>query len=331
MAATELSEQVVFAQISDLHFGAKLIEPFDASFHNPALCLNLPRALKTARSVTDLQSNQPLHIVVTGDLTNNGGQDQFAVAHTFLHDRIRLKVAPALQFMGVGSHEYLVTIPGNHDHWDGNVWRHSMAFTPAIAGLHFQATPWRYQWKSPSAKVRVSLFGVDSSSGLSPYATNRLAKGKISQDELKTLRDLLDEDVADAKKSGVEPVRTILCHHSISYYDEKYVLGPLRLEANELDLGSRLSLVSLAAEYGVRAILTGDSHRAYDGSLDDFNSTNSQAPYEIRSSATLTRESTETPGFWVHHIKQSTGVPSWIATRFDWTGQEFTPTHKVSA
>lgn len=111
------------------------------------------------------------------------------------------------------------------------------------------------------AKLIVELFGVDSESGFPPIGsgTNRRARGRISDIELKTLTIGLAASLnqaADDAAAGIRRVRVIVCHHS---FQGNWLISWFR-GSLELEPRSRKALEYLAGRYRVTAILTGHAH-----------------------------------------------------------------------
>ena len=87
---------ILFAHVSDLHFGAELANKTPGTTlhqdpHSLILCLALPSAFDDARALNGLRQDAPVNVVASGDLTLSGSSEEFSV-------RTRLpEVAPANQ------------------------------------------------------------------------------------------------------------------------------------------------------------------------------------------------------------------------------------------
>ena len=313
-------EPISFVQISDVHFGTALLSTAYGWIggyapHAFVLCSALPVAFADARVLTGLGDDQPLYLVVSGDLTAGGYACEFAVAHAFLRTRPRIqRSAPGNLFGLAMPDDHLAAVPGNHDHWRGAPkFRPPPAYSPKTIRAQFRRTPWRKRWPS-QGPTGVELFGVDSNSGLAGTATNTFAKGAISTTEFDELDALLTASVG----SGL--VKAIVCHHSLSYAGGVF-------DARPLDDFSRERLLAIAAQHRVSAILTGHTHD-FDFTRRDVadprSAANIRAVWELRSASTL--QGPPKParqGFLLHRIGESGASLRWSSWRYMWNGTHF--------
>lgn len=323
---------IFLIQISDLHFGAKLINQTSGIIphqrpHNLAKCLALPSGINLARNSRSINmpADASLHVIVSGDLSVAGTEQQLAIANAFIRSKISISRLGGLYgVMGLNiPGDLLGVVPGNHDHWGGN--RAALCqYNYNIFDKYFRFTPWAKTWTSCDDNFQLDVFGVDSNSGLcstnNRYFKGVLAKGCISNTEFTELERKLK--VSYARKAPT--VRAIICHHSIHYQ------GGLA-GAMELEDSSRSKLLRLSAKYHVAAILTGHTHdshkRIYQHSDQNGNIWETR---ELRCASTLSwsensREEKES-GFLFHRITRSSANCAcwqWDTWRFGWTGAGF--------
>jgi len=274
-------------------------------------------------------------MVVGGDLTRIGSDYDFHLTHTFLKAKIAWHKdrSGAVDELGLAWPEALFTVPGNHDHWQGfrpdlkmlwkrpSSWRKIVipqglaaltrppAFNPNLTPDYFEPTPWHHTITARDGTFAVELFGVDSNSGLQGHPTNFRAVGEISDEQLygvaagnakKGLQQFLDEA---HQKATVPSVAAIVCHHAFANN------GGLT-DARPLSNASRVSLLALARQYRVRAVLTGHVHYFLEYKW------NAVAPrvWEIRCGTTLQLGSPKQkfrPGYYVHVFSLDPGKTGW--------------------
>jgi 3',5'-cyclic AMP phosphodiesterase CpdA len=315
---------ILFAHISDLHFGKVLANNGAGAVphqwpHSLQLCRALPAALADARVVAKAGRDAIVRVVVSGDLTVSGSASEFAVAHSYLRSRPRLRRLKVGGFMGLGmSDEDLLTVPGNHDHWGGNrLWPMVPAYSAAIFPSHFRDTPFLKRWTSADGSVELELYGVDSNSGLANQAHNVAARGEISSRELRELERRLAASSQQRRSQRV--VRAIVCHHSLLYTGGK-------AGTRDLDPQSRKTLLELAGKYGVSAILTGHTHDLHWAGIRTMDANQRvRDVVEYRSGATLPFKQKQN-GFWLHKIDRTSSGCFWFAWRYAWNGVRFVRT-----
>ncbi len=318
-----------FAHISDLHFSDVLANTqkngaWHQGPHDLTYCLALPTVLDRVRAQLGWAEDDPLNVVVSGDITRAGAVDEFAVAHLFLRDHSRFTRDPVAMF-GLGvSDDRLGCVPGNHDQWNGkagyvNFIRGVPTRNHALSGMQFRPTAWKKVWTTPDGSMGVEVFGIDSSSDISSRR-NYFQRGSISDAELTRLDELLRE------KRTEGCARAVVCHHSISF--NSWYAGK-----QALDVDSRRRLVQICRRHGVTAILTGHTH--------DFGFLPLHSPaqaaagelWELRSASTLAASSTSSngqpgpvPGFLLHSIRSTHKSLVWRAQQFAWGPAGFTRT-----
>lgn len=325
-------DAIVFLHLSDLHIGGHLRnEP--SSFYNLPLIsgynqhdyrLQEPLLLALGRDVpirTQIPAQTPVHVVITGDVTAAGTDNDFATARALLHHRWPWRFGTYTRYSGFGWHADRVhTIPGNHDHWRNR--RYPTAYSRDIS-LYLDQSPWPRIIESSRGRFRLELFSVDSNSGLEghPARPNFAARGAISEDEFAKLRALLDGTSRDALDKGVRCVRVLLCHHMLS---PKLAF----FDASPLDEDSRNYLLELAREYRIPVVLTGHAHTFWvdDWKVRSQNGAGLWTVRELRCATTLQGPvATGIQGFWVHKLaldEQSSHV-LWTAWQYQWCAKRF--------
>lgn len=268
---------IAFAHLSDTHFGPALANQGAGPVpgqqpHHAVKCLALPAALDAAWDAMQLPDDAAaLPVVVSGDLTVSGATEELAVAQAYLGGRFPIARLPGPAFeMGLGTspRRPVLTIPGNHDHWDGQ--RITMgAYNSALYPGDFDPTPWRQTLASADGALTLELVGVDSNSGWQPGPGRpllagmqaRMAQGMLTPSQIATVRAWYrqrQQRPAAAAPTAEQPslVRALLCHHSLAY--QGGISGRLAMDAN-----SRQILLHLCAEFRVSALLTGHTHDAH--------------------------------------------------------------------
>ncbi|MBS1914608.1 MAG: metallophosphoesterase, partial [Bacteroidetes bacterium] len=121
-----------FIQISDLHIltaderrkrskpvsGRDFDEPTTA-FHvgsSPAVCSKLADFVNE-RTVG---ATVPTYVIVTGDLTNTGSEQELRLAEDYLNGKASFGDHPPIGLEGAEWRD--LTVPGNHDAWGGHRW-----------------------------------------------------------------------------------------------------------------------------------------------------------------------------------------------------------------
>ena len=309
-----------FAHISDLHFGDKLANSGRGVTkqrpHDIAKCLALPSGINLAMDEAKMPDDAELRVIASGDLSVSGSMQQLAVAHAFLRSEVSISRLPApYGVMGLNvSGDRLGVIPGNHDHWAGN----RSALCPYNGNLfdeQFRFTPWVKPWSSYQGDFEVDVFGVDTDSGWNPnppgiarrFQGGVLAQGRISDPEFAAL----EKQLATSSSKSTPTVRTIVCHHSLSYRGGR--LGTL-----ELETASRDTLLDLAGKYRVAAILTGHTHDSHYESAQRAN----WMVTELRCGSTVgwPEVATDKADFLFHCITRADRKWTWTVWRFGWVG-----------
>lgn len=328
----EAVDQIVFAHVSDPHFGAERlpdqpIRNLGQSGHDLRLCQELGHSLEHLRERTAWPEEAPLPLVMSGDLTRTGrNPEEFEVGRDYLEGTWpNPRALPTRRYgLGLGARQ-VVKVPGNHDHWDGDC-RNQWGYNAAIKNAFFPATPFRKEFLSPQGRIVVEFFGVDSCSGFPPLGvgSNRRAKGILHDQELKRLNARLAASLAkeaEDHQKGVRRVRVLVCHHSFQgHWLISWFFGSLELRARDIQ-----ALTYLAGRYRVAAVLTGHAH--------DFLADRYATPYpphalrEFRSATTLQAPAGYfKQGFFGHRIVlDGDGKVWWSAYPYQWQGSYFYP------
>jgi hypothetical protein len=321
-------EQIVVVQLSDLHYGCRrgVVAPRAKGRvpHDRLLCERLQDAFRDIRRHYAMASSDRLHVLVSGDLTSGGATEEFELVRQYLHEQRPDPVDLDAYGLGIPERdEVFVSIPGNHDHWNDDCMPVVPAFSPWIYQKQFERTPRRVWW-SPSNKLKLEIYGVDSASGLADKETNSTALGKLSTKELITLRSNLDKSNDEEPLApGAHRVRVICCHHSLVYNKGE---GPppgivdRTIHANTFDAGSTAALLDIAHTYDVAAVFTGHVHKFWFHQ----HPVGSRFVCEVTCSTSLQKKSGQN-GFWVHQIALIEGKPKARSIPYSWNpaGSQF--------
>jgi 3',5'-cyclic AMP phosphodiesterase CpdA len=312
--------KIVLAHISDLHFGSRILNDRFHGIphrigHDKVLAFGLMNALENLPM--DCQTNEPVNVLVSGDLTRVGDESEFAVGHTLLRSTVRLTQVPPPDFLGYSiADDQFASVPGNHDQYGAGF---MAALNPALTGIHFEITPWHRQFTDPSGDVILDLFGIDTNSGVipAPQGGNLLAWGAISSQQLTDLEALLNDNPPVPGRT----VRALLMHHSLSYFGGG--VGSL-IWTGAILPPSRTKLRRICADHRIAAILTGHTHtmlckrlpaRASNGAPHTF--------WELRSWSTLVGPR-KINGFLAHKISNRPGGGvSWEVYAYPWGSGSF--------
>jgi 3',5'-cyclic AMP phosphodiesterase CpdA len=323
-------DQIVLIHISDVHIGTSLMprsETFRGGIysglnpHEYRLLRPLELAIREAKRRLCVADNEATPVVMSGDLTQAGLNNDYATAFALMHQRWQWARGPLPRWIGLGlSPDTVLTVPGNHDHWRHST--HQTGFTRGLSPDWFEVTPWRRRLESRGASIQLDLFGVDSNSGLEdelkkPGKRNLFAEGKISDHELTELEAALQESAADNDRQAL--IRIIVCHHAFSNKGGLFAARPLVDE-------SRRVLVALAAKYGVSVVLTGHTHSFHEEDWP-LGSGSTRFLKELRCATTLqgTKDPVGLQGFWVHQITRASGSPNceWTAWKYQCGAKSF--------
>ena len=237
-----MPEQVRIVHISDPHLASGY--PFHFSYlGNKRIVGYLNLVLKRRRqhkrrlafAMRDaVQALFPDHLLVTGDFTNIGLDEEFDVARKWIEG------------FGLPSDQVTV-LPGNHDAYIGSVWTGAVfvhAFRPYLPPDALEKWPWDV-FPLVRRVGRVTIFGLSSSVPCPPF----LAWGRVGSGQIQRLSQALE-----AEKGSF---RILALHH------------PLHPKAARWDnaLLDAPALRAVLAKTGVELVVTGHLHRPFDVSM----------------------------------------------------------------
>ena len=313
-------DSVPLLHLSDLHIGSVFANNAFKGLsghheHDIQLCIGLENGINDARKRLRLSKDDELYTVVSGDITANGLNREYAIAHTMLRGKFRMYRSGFGQFVGLDSSgDGIAVIPGNHDHWDGTYSK--QGYNIALFPEHFRNCPWRKVLTGTS--LTLELYGVDSNSGVTSTASSWAAQGSVSSASLTAV----DKMLAARPLIGTKVVRAIMVHHSLAY-----TKGPIPrvLVPKALDKRSKDELLRLSAKHGVAAILTGHTHDFLAHPHSAKVGSVSRTVRELRCATTLQGPAARTgAGYLVHRIElDRKGNTTWSAWRYSWCGSGF--------
>lgn len=338
-------------QISDPHFGKLFTNSKEhwttrvpvagklgkgLNTHDYILCQALDQCLnEDIRDLSGIDDEDELVLVMGGDLTATGHAKEFEVANTFLFSHHTVIQGQRLQTVGLDlpieldgngsddacSKKLYAGIPGNHDHWNGaSTLPFQRGYSPEVYQYFFASPPFvtRYWFDD----LELCVFGIDSCSMFSSRLINRnpFANGGFSVQHRKEFRECLERELSKPLSQDCR-VRTavILCHHPFSTDGSA---GPLCLRCVNW-------LCQIAAEFGIRMVLTGHTHRTWTASMEweSTQQTNCRVR-EVRCPTTLQTPAEFdseylSPGLWLHQISVDRNDVLWKGTLLLFSGDSF--------
>jgi 3',5'-cyclic AMP phosphodiesterase CpdA len=332
MAASLGNSKICIVHISDVHVGITLenhqfsyLWPWSKlSAHSYQLTQALVPALAHVRSLTRLPSGEPLHLLVSGDLTTVGEDREFNNAEDVLLELAQFAGGPVAsltvlrRYPRLRSAPNLWTIPGNHDQWGGSAWSMD-GYNAALAGLRFAACPWLRSLRS--GRLELELAALDSNAGMAG-ASNRRAFGSLDLSqggEVDRLEQDLNTSDANGPPAGVDVrIRAVALHHSPSFSSSV---------SHTLDDASRRRLLLLADRFDLVACFTGHIHRFGPVPSNDpdnpMSTPKGRKFWDLRSASTIQGPPDRTnprPGFYAHKIwADDQHKPHWHAWRYEWS------------
>ncbi len=240
-----------YLHISDLHIGRLDEKSLNARTQVFRLCRVFDGLLgHSGDSLMDLeelfkdfhQQEPKVQLIVTGDLTATGHQQEFDIANQYLGgilrgpegDRVGLEV---LDWSGLA-------IPGNHDHWAGYPIPVGRP-TPALQ-RYFPKLP-RIQPVFPLSKGRQLRFLLtDTDADVKPISRERWKALGSFVSQLQTLTAILGRLGPNENE-----IRVLCLHHSLSY----------RGSALEIIPQSRIALEKFILDNRIAVLLCGHIHR----------------------------------------------------------------------
>ena len=206
--------------ISDLHMGehpqwVNSQRRFPGNFH-PVQGHDELAAESLAREWEFILQIFPSAItVVTGDLTRQGHGHDFGCAHRFIHAYWSNHNQPLARTGLNAGGDRVLTVPGNHDFWDGSTFLGFFNVGRNILGPHFCPLPWViavYSQDIPG--IELHLVGLDSCSGLPRLSFQQaIARGAIDSGQLQDASRYLQEEASAAQARGNNIIRVVLVHH----------------------------------------------------------------------------------------------------------------------
>ena len=322
-------DQIPIVHISDLHFDEKIINNHLSwakgyETHDTLLCHGLAGRVEGLRTVWELDDEDCLRLVVSGDVTARGTAGEFAVAHSYILSHWRMCMLGPVTLAGLNTNEEnLALVLGNHDHWDGKKLPPG-AYNTRLFGRHAHVPPWQKTWSSTQGGIVLEIFGIESNSGVKSSLGSLAARGNISDEDLDALEALLRERGRERDESGTRRVRAIVMHHSPSYRGGHLARCVL---PSVLNKRSVTRLRHIAAKYGVAAILTGHVHEENCQLFQDTIDGQERSVRELRSPTTLQGPAAKSgAGFLAHRLwLNENGAVVWSVWLFSWDGALFAP------
>ncbi len=245
-----------FVHVSDLHIGRHRLRlrrliPFlshGLSAADPQVLQQL--AVETAYSVQSHQTPGMVHCVASGDLSSLGGEDEIRDALAFLQRQlVRVHAGLGYRPPGLSSH-----VLGNHDVWGGGLLRGTLRSSKARAETQLRSrdhprTLLGDAFYADVGALRVRIYLADSTkAGLG----NFFAAGKVSHNELETLRHCVRSDERTDRESGAAVcLRVLVMHHPLSLKP-----GPV----GDMALENAQNVGDLLEELGFGLIFCGHDH-----------------------------------------------------------------------
>jgi len=236
--------------VSDLHFGPVDPSTFDARAprlwakwkHFDGLLGHSYKSLVRLEQIyRRLKANENAQLLISGDLTTVGGQDEFATAHDYLGG---LLIPPKGEYLGLQDHAWRdLCVPGNHDHWSGQpvIW----GGPTAHFNSYFNYTPRQTFWQLNNG-FRLSFLSIDTDSDVSPYGSSRvLARGDF-QSHLRRLAAMLGVPPADKRE-----IRVLILHHSYTAQGKTLVMNS----------ASKAALHDFIVDHDISVLLCGHIHQ----------------------------------------------------------------------
>ena len=288
-----------FMQISDLHFGdidrnGTLLHPWWLKLlwkrlpvlsgligHEHQALLELSECFATRmRNLRPAPS-----LIVTGDLTSLGKDEQFVLAEQFICGELSgpkfevgvgLKLGNWLRAVMKGQHEECLhqAIPGNHDHWPGSYYMLGPPCSRIVKWSSHLPYLQNVTVPLPDTPAHLRFLALNSDADVGNWGGDRALRTGSFHSQLRKLRtDLL----AQMKQPDPNEIRVLLMHHSLAYKAQPDGPPPrTRCErirerwrkatdprSLEVDDRSRAYLKDLISEFDIRVLLTGHTHKVF--------------------------------------------------------------------
>lgn len=255
-----------YLQISDLHFDGPLqqsaVHPWARYVpllkgyvgHSQGALGYLTKAFKELR-----RAEPDVELIVTGDLTAYGKVSQFQLADSFLST-----AGQRPSFLGLNAPGWMtLAIPGNHDHWPGNLFPLGTPNSEVSRRFPNDSTV------MPSTMlpngVSVVFLSLNSDAGVTGWSAERcFACGSFV-----SAVNELDGKLTNRKQDQHE-IRVLLLHHSVEYVGRQIPRSLSRVFSASADLryltidnASRRKVADLLDKHGIRVVLTGHIHQPF--------------------------------------------------------------------
>lgn len=189
------------AHLSDLHATpVKVRHP--AEFFNKRMLGFLSWSIRRRREyrpeilaalVDDLRAHAPDHVVITGDLTNLGLEDEYVDSLAWLRQ--------------LGGPQRVSLIPGNHDTYTSKSetlpWSYWMDYMRSDASVGLPSAMHPAEFPTVRIYGRVAIVGVSTARATAPF----LASGAVGQIQLQRIEELLGQ------LTDTSLCRIVLIHH----------------------------------------------------------------------------------------------------------------------
>ncbi|MEE9493647.1 MAG: metallophosphoesterase [Gammaproteobacteria bacterium] len=185
----------------------------------------------------DLQVMAPDHIVVTGDLTHIGLQDEFRQSRRWLES--------------LGAFDKVTVIPGNHDAYVSSPWHRAyLHWEPFMLSDKNKGAAVQGEAIFPTVRRRkhVAIIGLSSAVPSPPF----MATGKLSDQQLSALEPLLRE----LKKEGL--FRVVMLHHPPVHGVEKRRKRLINIDAFH----------EIIKAQGAELVLHGHGHQSVENTIE---------------------------------------------------------------
>jgi hypothetical protein len=253
--------------------------------------------------------DSPRTLIVSGDLSSNGGPDELALYKTLMRRGFVLDEFVELEPLveGFGS---VLEIPGNHDYWNG--WKVPRpALNQLVRARYFPPTPWTATLDV--GRHVVAFHGVCSTSGAN-WRQQALAVGDFELADLNAVGASVARVNRAAQAAHTSPFHVLVLHHSPQ--ESSTVLHGLTAQA-------RTHLATICARHNLQGMLTGHRHTR----IIHRAPRNQNLPVEVRSATTL---QAPLPGLsqdrelFVHEFaEKGDGTLGWYATPWTFDGKMF--------
>ncbi|MEE9345072.1 MAG: metallophosphoesterase [Methylococcales bacterium] len=198
---------------------------------------HLPSIL--AALISDMKTIKPDHVVISGDLTHIGLDDEFDQVANWLPS--------------IGFPEQVTIIPGNHETYIKSTWHETFAKWHDY--LAADSTPADSPVEFPTLRVRhpIALIGLNSAYPSAPF----LATGKLGNQQLIKLGKLLEQ----TKQQGL--YRVVIVHHPP-------IPGICKWRKRLIDASG---LKEILKQHGTELVLYGHTHKTEYRELPIVNGT----------------------------------------------------------